>query len=225
MKTLEVGSEPCGCRRGEHDPELIALTGGPGAGKTTVLDLAARLLCQHVAILPEAAGILFSGGFPRHNSIPGRTGIQRAIFHVQRGVERIVIEERRVAIALCDRGTPDGYAYWPRSTTDFWNDLGVERAAELERYAAVIHLQTPTAVQGYNQSNPLRTEGAGEALRVDELIRDAWDGHPRHFVVPSGPDFLSKARSALDIVREELPLCCRSHDFEPTHVDPAPSES
>ena len=37
----------------------IALTGGPGAGKTAVLELARRLLCEHVHILPEAPGIVF----------------------------------------------------------------------------------------------------------------------------------------------------------------------
>jgi hypothetical protein len=47
-----------------HDARLVAVTGGPGAGKTAVLELAARSLCEHVAILLEAATIVFGGGFP-----------------------------------------------------------------------------------------------------------------------------------------------------------------
>ena len=63
---------------------LIVLTGGPGAGKTAVLEMLRRVVCPHVAILPESAGILFSGGFWRGTSIDAHKSAQRAIFHVQR---------------------------------------------------------------------------------------------------------------------------------------------
>ena len=69
------------------------LTGGPGAGKTAVLELALRSLCKHVAVLPEAAAIVFGGGFPRRTSVPARKAAQRAIFHVQRESERLVLED------------------------------------------------------------------------------------------------------------------------------------
>lgn len=64
--SLRVGSSPCNCRLPFHDARLVVVTGGPGAGKTAVLELAARSFCEHVAILPEAATIVFGGGFPRH---------------------------------------------------------------------------------------------------------------------------------------------------------------
>ena len=55
---------PCTC--GEtHPRRRIVLTGGPGAGKTAVLELVRLYFCRHVHVLPEAAGIVFSGGFPR----------------------------------------------------------------------------------------------------------------------------------------------------------------
>jgi hypothetical protein len=100
MEVLQVGTALCDCTRIEHEPIFVALTGGPGAGKTAVLESAGRLLREHVAILPESAGILFGGGFPRHESDVGRRSAQRAIFHVQREVERLVAGERRVAVAL-----------------------------------------------------------------------------------------------------------------------------
>jgi broad-specificity NMP kinase len=37
----------------------MVLTGGPGAGKTAVLELLRHSLCDDVAILSEAAGIIF----------------------------------------------------------------------------------------------------------------------------------------------------------------------
>ena len=40
----------------------MVLTGGPGAGKTAVLEVVRRTFCEHVTVLPEAASILFMGG-------------------------------------------------------------------------------------------------------------------------------------------------------------------
>ncbi|MBL0889768.1 MAG: hypothetical protein IBJ19_04065 [Gemmatimonadaceae bacterium] len=37
----------------------MVLTGGPGAGKSAVLELARLFFCDHVRRLPEAAGIVF----------------------------------------------------------------------------------------------------------------------------------------------------------------------
>lgn len=177
-----------------------------------MLELASRVLCEHVAILPESAGILFGGGFPRHESRPGRAAAQRSIFRVQRELERLVEDERRVAIGLCDRGTLDGVAYWPGADADFWAEAGTTRTVELDRYAAVIHLETPLAVEGYDHSNPLRTEEPEVARAVDARIRRVWEAHPNRHVVSSVADFLSKAQSALDIIRSELPACCLAHD-------------
>lgn len=83
--------------------------------------------------------------------------------------------------------------------------------AELGRYDAVLHLRTPTADQGYNHQNPLRTESALRAADVDARILDAWQRHPhRHVIQPTG-DFLEKATRTLDLLRDELPTCCASH--------------
>ena len=45
----------CECDQ-PHVPRRVVLTGGPGAGKTAVLELVRRSLCRHVRILPESAG-------------------------------------------------------------------------------------------------------------------------------------------------------------------------
>ena len=43
----------------------IVLTGGPGGGKTTAADLFRREMGEAVLIVPEAATMKFTGGFPR----------------------------------------------------------------------------------------------------------------------------------------------------------------
>ena len=205
---------PCHCKKTTHgDPVLVVITGGPGAGKTALLEVIRRYLCEHIDVLPEAAGIVFGGGFLRRESLVARKAAQRAIFHVQREMENLVIGEQRVALALCDRGTLDGLAYWPESEESFWAELRTSTEQECKRYRAVIHLRTPPAEHGYNWSNPLRIESPAQAAEADNRILQAWDGHPRRFTLESQEDFLEKARKAVDLIRSELPICCRTHRF------------
>lgn len=213
MNELAAGSAACLCKSPSHRPQLVVLTGGPGAGKTAVLELARRAFCRHVAILPEAAGILFGGGFPRLPTEIGRRAAQRAIYRVQREVETLVLGESQVAIALCDRGTVDGLAYWPGDPATFWHECATTPDTELARYAAVVHLEPPADGQGYDRSNSLRIETAAEALAIDRRILASWASHPRRFVVPCTEDFAEKALRALELIRRELPACC--HGTEP----------
>jgi predicted ATPase len=196
------------------ETKLIAITGGPGAGKTAVLEMARRSFCSHVAILPEAASIVFGGGFPRRESDVARRSAQRAIFNMQRELETLIVGESLVAIALCDRGTVDGLAYWPDSDEAYWQEVGSTQERELARYAAVIHLETPGVAFGYNHDNALRIESAKEAKAIDARIAAAWSPHSHRLLVSSQQDFEEKALRALRFIRAELPDCCRSHPLQ-----------
>ena len=197
---------PCTCSD-HHVRRRIVLTGGPGAGKTAVLELCRQYFCHHVVILPESASLLFRGGFPRGGPAGQQAATQRAIFHVQRELEQIA-DLDGAAIVLCDRGTVDGAAYWPGPNTLF-EEVGTTSASELQRYDTVIHLQTPDP-GSYNRDNPMRVETAVEAAALDARIADAWRLHPRCRVVDNHVNFLDKAHQALGYLREELPACCSS---------------
>jgi predicted ATPase len=190
--------------RGGSGVKKIVLTGGPGAGKTAILELAKRQFSGQFAIIPESASVVFGGGFWRHNTLPGRRAAQRAIYHVQREFETMLEEEGLAQVALCDRGTVDGAAYWPDGFDGFFQELGTTRAAEYARYTAVIHLRTPASEQGYNAQNPLRTESAVEAQAIDQRIHELWSGHPRVTIINSADDFLVKANRALAAIQREL---------------------
>ena len=199
---------PCECP-GIHVAGKIVLTGGPGAGKTAVLELIRQSFCVHVRVVPESAGVVFGGGFPRGGEPAVRRAAQRAIFHVQRELET-AIEIANLAVVLCDRGTVDGAAYWPGPGA-MWPELGTTLEEQLARYHAVIHLRTPPAAGGYDQRNPLRIESAEEAAAIDDRIAAAWAPHPRRFEVANAADFLTKAARAVEILRAEMPACCRKH--------------
>lgn len=198
----------CGCANA-HGMRRVVLTGGPGAGKTAVLELVKQSFCKHVMVLPESAGIVFGGGFPRRSGIEASQAAQRAIFYVQRELENAA-EGMNPAVILCDRGTVDGGAYWS-GEQDLWTSVGTTLPAQLARYAAVIHLRVPSADGGYNKSNPLRVESAGEAGRIDARIASLWAAHPHRFVVEPAATFLAKAARVLEVLKDQVPECCRHH--------------
>ncbi len=191
-------------------PRLVVLTGGPGGGKTAVLEMARRYFCQHVSFAPEAASIVFGGGFPKSDRPKDKRAAQRAIFHVQRGLEEVALDNRQSAVVLCDRGTLDGLAYWPGSRRDFCEEFAISVENELKRYAAVIHVEVPALAWGY-EKNRIRNESVSTAREIDQRIVRAWKGHPRFMTVSAQAGFLDKLAFAIELLRGELPECCQTH--------------
>lgn len=180
--------------------KLVVLTGGPGAGKTAILETIKKVLPESTAILPEAASILFNGGFWRLPSITAKASAQRAIFHIQKEMETIVREENLWKLALCDRGSLDGLAYWPLNENDFWKMCNTNLKEELDKYYAVIHLRTPSKEHGYNHQNPLRTESVAMAKEIDDKIAKIWEKHPNYISINSSENFLIKAEMAVSYI-------------------------
>jgi len=198
----------CSCNVSSHSPRLVVFTGGPGAGKTTALDVARRAFCRHVVVLPESATLLYGGGFPRRPTLPTRRAAQRAIFHVQRELERAAVDEQQAAVVLCDRGVLDGLAYWPDDEAAFFASVGTTREEAVSRYSDVIHLRVPGDGDGYDHKNPLRIETPEQARALDDRTAAAWDGHPNRVVINSTHDFMEKIRRAIAVVRAQIPECC-----------------
>lgn len=213
----------CGCTV-QHLTKRIVLTGGPGAGKTAVLEMLSHELCSHVLISKEAAGILFAGGFPRGRESAMRRAAQRAIFHVQLELEAM-LADANAAVILFDRAIVDGSAYWP-GPGDFWREVGMTREEAMTRYDAVIHMRSPDGPNGYGHQNPLRTETASEARAIDDRILAAWRGHPRRFIVDATSTFPEKAAVALGLIRAQIPFCCgtQSATTSTGHSAPAITE-
>lgn len=180
-------------RKGNHDRCRIALTGGPGGGKTTAADLFRREIGDRVVIVPEAGTLVFGGGFPRSKNRAAIIAAQRAIYHVQRNLEDVQSVLFPDRILLCDRGTVDGAAYWPGDPHEFFHALGTTLEAELARYDAVIFFES-AAVGGMSieGGNPVRNESLNEAAALDTKLRKLWSKHPRFTLVPHNPSFFKK---------------------------------
>jgi predicted ATPase len=171
----------------------IVLTGGPGGGKTTAADLFRREIGERVVLVPEAATILFQGGFPRSAEPHARRFAQTAIFQVQRDLEDVQASLYPGRALLCDRGTIDGAAYWPGDAHDYFGAVGTTLDAELRRYDAVIFFES-AAVGGASieGGNPMRNESVEEAVALDGKLRALWSRHPRFVLVPHNPSFFKK---------------------------------
>lgn len=177
----------------------VAVTGGPGGGKTTAIDLYRREIGDEVVVVPESATILYSGGFPRAGDFGVKVATQKAIYHVQKNLEDAQSAHFRTRILLCDRGTVDGAAYWPGDPGDFFTQLGTSLEQEYKRYDAVLFFET-AAVGGLQieGGNPVRIESLEEAIRIDTKLRALWSGHPRFSLIPHQPSFIKKITSGLE---------------------------
>lgn len=189
------GSRPHRCR--------IAVTGGPGGGKTTAIDLFRREMGESVVIVPEAATMMFSGGFPRYPDAEAIRSSQLAIYHVQRNLEDIQATRYPERILLCDRGTIDGAAYWPDGDGDFFRTLSTSLESELSRYDGVIFFESAAVGGlGIEGGNPVRRETLAEAAALDATLRSFWSQHPRFVVVHHNESFFKKISIGLAVLDE-----------------------
>jgi hypothetical protein len=179
----------------------IVLTGGPGGGKTTAADLFRREIGERVVVVPEAATLLFLGGFPRSAEPAACKSAQSAIYHVQTHLENAQSALYPERILLCDRGTVDGAAYWPGEPPEFFAAVGTSYEQELARYDAVLFFESAAAgglsVEG---GNPTRIESNAQALALDGRLRALWSKHPRFMLVPHNVSFVRKIMFGLALL-------------------------
>lgn len=181
----------------------IAITGGPSGGKTTLIEALKKEFGQKIKIAPEAASILYKGGFPRIKNYSGYFHAQKAILTTQNELEQLLMENFPDRLLVCDRGSLDSLAYWPDTEEHFFKTIGSTREKELAKYDWLLHLDTAFETD-YDTSNPIRTEDFNEAMLLNEKIKKAWEGHPRRVIFTAEKDFFTKMRNATDIVAEIL---------------------
>ena len=181
----------------------LVLTGGPSGGKTTLAQAIQKEFRSQLIVIPEAASIVYGGGWPRRKTQVGVQHQQRAIFHVQRELESLLASENPDRLLICDRGSLDGLAYWPGPgpATDFLDSIGTTAKAEIKRYDWIVHLDTAPA-SFYDDTNPLRNESFEEAWKLNEQVKAAWAQHPQRFIIDNHESghFIDKLQRALLVI-------------------------
>jgi predicted ATPase len=181
----------------------VAISGGPGGGKSTVAAALAREFGARVVVVPEVATHLLGGFFPIIAGPDDRRAVQRAIYHVQLNLE--AIHHARCGadgVLVFDRGIIDGAAYWPDGSEAFFETVCGDAQRARERYDAVVFLES--AAQGglaIDSGNAARTEQRREAARLDSLLYELWSPHPRFCFVAHTESFELKVERALAALR------------------------
>lgn len=183
----------------------IALTGGPNGGKTTALSVLRETFGNKIELVPEAATMIFSGGFPRKDGSRAHVeAAQRIIFYATQQLESLAMATSSAELIICDRGTVDAAVYWPAGIDDFFTSMGTTLDEQLARYDAVIHLSPPLKAEFY-QSTHVRTESFEEAAGIDRKILKIWERHPNRMVLPSMDHFFQKAVLIKNFIDTLLP--------------------
>jgi predicted ATPase len=181
----------------------VAISGGPGGGKSTVAAALQQEFKERVVVVPEVATHLLSGFFPRIADADERRAVQLAIYHVQLSLE--AVHRGRAGadtVLVFDRGVVDGAAYWPDGSDAFFEAVCGDAVAARARYDAVVFLESAAVggltIDGVNLS---RTEGQREAARLDSLLQEVWSPHPMFRFVAHTPSFDAKVTTALEVLR------------------------
>jgi hypothetical protein len=190
---------------------ILVLTGGPGGGKTALIEELSRdpTWTGRFAALPEAIFLM------RHIGISPREKLfQRVMVHLQVGLEeglaRALGPDDPRAI-LCHRGSLDPLAYWldrgwPEE--EFFSYTETTREEHYQHYTAVIHLITAAdgAEEHYARwPEAHRPEQIEDAIRLDGLLHQVWRDHPLYYRIGNeGLDWTAKAKEVKRVLDSTL---------------------
>jgi CYTH domain-containing protein/predicted ATPase len=169
---------------------ITVITGGPGSGKTGILDILQKEMADIYHFIPEAATIIIRQvgvAFPNGNPFYVRQ-FQQQVYAIQQSFELLAgihgkLKHRSALIT--DRGSMDNSAYLPGGIREYQRVCHTKASFELARYARVIHLGMPPrdVYEEHKQKNPARTEIYEQACELHAKIATAWLGHPNYVLV------------------------------------------
>lgn len=177
----------------------VVLTGGPSSGKSTICRQLKDFFDHKLQACPEAAEMLFRGGFPRIENEIGLSERQYAIFHLQKALSRLSPSLNPSAdILLFDRGLLDGLCYWPGSWQNFADKMQIDIAETRNHYDLVIQLGVAHC-DDY-QNNSFRPEDQQTSLDMEQKLIKIWQEHPNYHFVPYFKEWQDKLQACLNLI-------------------------
>ena len=192
----------------------IVLTGGPAAGKTTLVSRVLKEFKQEdgwrVITIPETATELISGfGIKPFDNCMSMLQFQDFVVADQIHKEKLALDAAQLVpedniLILYDRALMDDKAYV--SDEEFAQVIarfdGRTEERVLANYDMVLHLITCAkgAEFAYNFGNEARYEPLEVAREKDELTLRAWSAHPNVHVIDNSVDFEDKIARGLRAV-------------------------
>jgi shikimate kinase len=188
----------------------IVLTGGPAAGKTTLIS---RILKEfksddgwRVITIPETATDLISGfGIKPFGNCLSMLEFQDYVVADQLHKEKLALQAAEAVpepnvLVVYDRAILDDKAYiTDEEFEQVVSKFGLSTQAVMAKYDAVIHLVSCAkgAAFAYNLGNTARTESLDHAIEMDDRTLRAWSAHPNLKIVDNDVNFEKKIQRAL----------------------------
>ena len=189
----------------------VVLTGGPAAGKTTLISRILKEFKQddgwRVITIPETVTELISGfGINPFGVCMSMLKFQDLVIADQVHKEKLALEAAEVVpedkvLIVYDRALLDDKAYI--SDEDFAETLmrvaGKTEAQVLAGYDAVLYLVTCAkgAEFAYNLGNAARSESIEYARELDDRTLRAWSGYPNLRIIDNSVNFEDKINRAI----------------------------
>ena len=205
----------------------IVLTGGPAAGKTTLISRILKEFKQddgwRVITIPETATDLISGfGIKPFGNCLSMLEFQDYVVDDQLHKEKLALKAAEAVpepnvLVVYDRALLDDKAYI--SDDEFEqviSKFGLSTQTAMAKYDAVIHLVTCAkgAEFAYNLGNTARTESLDHAVEMDDRTLLAWSTHPNLKIVDNEVNFERKMDRA---VREIFRIVGRPEPMDKKH--------
>ena len=195
----------------------IVLTGGPAAGKTTLISRVIKEFKKEdgwrVITIPETATELISGfGIGPFPGCMSMEMFQYFVIADQLHKEQLALKaaetvpEEKVII-IYDRAVFDDKAYiTPEEFRETLAYFGKTEEELLSGYDAVMHLVTCAkgAEYAYNFGNAARYESVEDARRMDDRTIEAWSAHPHVHIIDNSVDFEDKINRAITKIYQIL---------------------
>ena len=196
-------------------PNIIVLTGGPGGGKTTLINelLTTDTEGKRWFALPESALMLIQGGLDGYGLYKtGHTSqakkFQKAVVFLQIAHEDICSDVIESSIFLLShRGALDPLAFWLSNgwaEKDFFTFLNTSREELYKRYFAVIHLETAAIdAEKYYIRDAVthKRELSKKAAEIDQLCAYVWNRHHNYFFINNkNRNWITKSNQAKTII-------------------------
>lgn len=192
----------------------IVLTGGPGSGKTSVIEKIRQVFGGEgykVIVVPETATELMNNGITFKDGSISLLDFQELVMRLQLAKEEVV--ERNIelsgsdkVIVIYDRGTIDNTAYINKKEfEEILTRLNhVKTFSELmNKYDLVINLVGREDFYT-TDNNKARSESASEALKLGDTTLKCWLGHKLIKIVLPKDRIEDKYNEVLNIINESL---------------------
>ncbi len=195
----------------------IVLTGGPAAGKTTLISRILKEFKQDdgwkVITIPETATDLISGfGIKPFGNCVSMLEFQYFVIEDQLHKERLALKAAQMVpeenvLIIYDRALLDDKAYiTDEEFREVLASFGKTEEEVMVGYDAVLHLVSCAkgAEFAYNFGNEARYEPLEVAREKDDLTLRAWSHHPNLRIIDNSVDFEDKIARGLRAVYETV---------------------